>query len=144
MRAAPVCRPVHGFDHATEIDVRFRDLDPMAHVNNAVYVSYLEEGRERYFEDVLETTLVDAEIVLAELSIEYEAPIRLGESVTVHTRVPALGESSFPMENAIETDDGLAATAEMTIVPFDAETERSRAIPAAWRERVRRHEGFEE
>lgn len=135
---------MHGYDHATQIDVRFRDLDPLAHVNNAVYVSYLEEGREQYFEDVLGTTLVDGQIVLASLAIEYEAPISLGERVTVHTRVPELGGSSFPMENAIETDGDLAATAELTIVPFDADAERSRPIPDAWRERIRRHEGFEE
>lgn len=131
------------FNHATEIEVRFRDLDPMNHVNNAVYISYLEEGREKYFEDIIGTTLEDAEIVLAELSIEYDAPITLEESVTVHTRVPSLGDSSFRMENLIETGGGLAATAEMTIVPFDVETERSRPVPSAWRERIRSHENLD-
>lgn len=129
-----------GFDHVTEFDVQFRDLDTNAHVNNAVYVSYLEQARAEYFADVIGVSLTDAEVVLAQLTIEYEAPIAFEETVTVYTRIPDLGETSFPMENIIETDDGRAATAELTIVPFDLATEHARPIPPDWRDRIRAYE----
>lgn len=128
------------FDHVTEFDVQFRDLDTNAHVNNAVYVSYLEQARAEYFADVIGVPLADAEIVLARLTIEYEAPIAFDETVTVYTRVPDLGTSSFPMENIIETDEGSAATAELTIVPFDLESDHARPIPQEWRDRIRAYE----
>lgn len=131
------------FDHTTELGVRFRDLDTMGHVNNAVYVSYLEQARAEYFEDIIGVPLADAEIVLAELAIEYEAPIALKDTVTVFTRVPELGESSFPMENVIKTDGDRAATAELTIVPFDLDTETPRPIPSMWREHIRQHENLD-
>lgn len=132
-----------GYDHATEIGVRFRDLDTNRHVNNAVYVSYLEQGRAEYFDDVIGVPLAEAEVALANLEVEYAVPIAYGEGVTVHTRVPALGTSSFPIESVIETDRGVAATAEATIVAFDPDTESARPLPERWRERIARHEGLE-
>lgn len=131
-----------GYDHATEITTRFRDLDTNRHVNNAVYVSYLEQARAEYFSDVLEVHLADAEIALVRLELEFEAPISLGDTVTVHTRVPELGGSSFPMEHAIEAGDRLVATANLTIVPFDVEAESARPVPDMWREAIRNHESL--
>ncbi|MFB6206432.1 MAG: acyl-CoA thioesterase [Haloglomus sp.] len=133
---------MEAYDHATEITTRFRDLDTNRHVNNAVYVSYLEQGRAEYFADVLGVHLAEAEIVLARLELEFEAPVSLDDRVTVHTRVPELGRSSFAMEHAIEAGDRLAATATSTIVPFDVDSESARPIPDAWREAVRNHESL--
>lgn len=131
-----------GYDHATEITIRFRDLDTNRHVNNAVYVSYLEQARADYFADVLDVPLADAEIALARLELNFEAPVSLGEVVTVYTRVPDLGGSSFRMEHAVETGDRLAATADSTVVPFDVESESARPLPDAWREAIRSHESL--
>lgn len=128
------------YGHTTEIETRFRDLDTNGHVNNAVYVSYLEQARAEYFDDVIGVPLADAEIVLARLTLEYDAPISLGDAVTVHTRVPDLGESSFVMEYAVEAGDRSAATARTTIVPFDPEAETARQLPEAWRDAIRDHE----
>lgn len=131
-----------GYDHATEIGVQFRDLDTNRHVNNAVYVSYLEQGRAEYFQDVIGVSLAEAEVALARLEIEYAAPLSYGDRVTVHTRVPSLGTSSFPVETLLETDRGVAATAEATIVAFDPDSESARPLPERWREGIARHEGL--
>jgi acyl-CoA thioester hydrolase len=133
-----------GYDHATGIDTRFRDLDTNNHVNNAVYVSYTEQARAEYFADVLGVPLADAEIALAYLELEFEAPIALGDTVTVYTRVPRLGESSFPMEHDIAVDGNLAASASVTIVPLGPDGESARDVPEAWRDAIRRHESISE
>lgn len=130
------------YGHATEISTRFRDLDTNRHVNNAVYASYLEQARAEYFADVVGVPLAAAGVAMVELSIEFEAPITLDETVTVHTRVPRLGESSIPMEHVVAGDDGRAATAELTIVAFDSEAEQARPMPDEWREGIERHEGL--
>ncbi|NIS30651.1 MAG: acyl-CoA thioesterase, partial [Actinobacteria bacterium] len=57
------------------LPVRFRDLDPMGHVNNAVYATYLEHARARYFRDVVGEALPTADTVLVHLSVDYRAPI---------------------------------------------------------------------
>jgi acyl-CoA thioester hydrolase len=131
------------FGHVAELDVRFRDLDTMGHVNNALYITYLEQARAEYFSDVIDVPLADAEIVLARLAVEYEAPIDLNESVTVYSRVPTVSESSFPMEHAIRADGTLAATADSVIVPFDLDAGIARTVPPSWRNHICHHEDMD-
>lgn len=118
----------------TELPVRFRDIDAMGHVNNAVYATYLEQARTEYYREVLDVTLDEIDSVLASLSLEFDRPITLSEErVTVAVDVPELGTSSIPMEYTIRTDAGVAATGESVQVLFDRETESSVPIPDDWR-----------
>lgn len=128
------------FSYVTEIDVRFRDLDPMDHVNNAIYVTYVEQARAEWYEDVVGITLGEADTVLAHLEVDYHRPIELGEVVEVRMRTEELGESSIPMTYELRVDGELAATAETIQVTFDRETGESVPIPEAWRQRI---EAFE-
>jgi acyl-CoA thioester hydrolase len=119
------------------VPVRFRDLDPMGHVNNAVYATYLEHARARYFRDVIGESLPTADTVLVHLSIDYRAPIDLDdESVTVALWIPRLGESSIPMEYEVRAGDRVAATAETVQVAFDRDAAESKPIPPAWRDAI--------
>ena len=60
----------------TEIAVRYRDLDTYGHVNNAVYATYVEQARLAYLTTVLGAeTPRDLSIVIAELTVEFHAPI---------------------------------------------------------------------
>ncbi|MFB6233746.1 MAG: acyl-CoA thioesterase [Halopenitus sp.] len=123
--------------YTTEIDVRFRDIDAMSHVNNAVYSTYLEQARSEYFDDVVGRTLDRTPSVLASLSIDFLAPVELEHgSVTVELDIPELGTSSIPMEYEIRTPEGLAAEAETVQVLYDTEAEESMAIPDDWRESI--------
>ncbi len=129
--------------YAVELEVRFRDIDAMGHVNNAVYATYIEQARTRYVRDVLETDLASIPTVLASLSIEYRRPVLLSDgSVTVTIEVPEIGTSSLPMRYTIATADGdVAAEAESTQVFLDPETERPAPIPERYREAiVERHD----
>ena len=119
------------------LPVRFRDLDPMGHVNNAVYATYLEHARARYFRDVIGESLPTADTVLVHLSVDYRAPIDMdAESVTVGMTIPELGESSIPMEYEVRTGPRLAATAETVQVAYDREAGTSKPIPRGWREAI--------
>lgn len=124
------------YEYATELDVRFRDIDAMGHVNNAVYATFLEQARADYYADVLDIPLSEADTVLASLSIQYERPITHDETVTVALGVADLGESSIPMEYEIRTENGVAATAETVQVVFDRSSGESRPIPQQWRDRI--------
>ncbi|PSP16302.1 acyl-CoA thioesterase, partial [Halobacteriales archaeon QH_10_67_13] len=79
------------FGHEVEVDVRYRDIDTMGHVNNAVYSTYLEQARIEYLEDVVGGDPLDVGAVLADLHVDFERPIRYGESVVVGTCVGELG-----------------------------------------------------
>ena len=125
----------------TTVAVRFRDVDAMGHVNNAVYATFLEEARAAYFREVLGERLDLVDTVLVSLAIEYRHEIGLGDEVTAALTVPDLGTSSIPMEYTIYAGDTEAATAETTQVLIDTETGSSRPLPDAWRRDI---EAFED
>lgn len=127
------------YGYTTELDVRFRDLDAMGHVNNAVYATYLEQARADYYADVIDVSLSAVDTVLASLSIAYQRPVTAEETVTVAFGVGDLGESSIPMEYEVRTENGVAATAETVQIVFDRETGESRSIPQEWRDRITRY-----
>jgi acyl-CoA thioester hydrolase len=122
----------------TIIGVRYRDVDAMGHVNNAVYASYLEQARIDYFRDLLGVDLSAVGAVLATLELEYERPIELEDGpVRVVLDVPRVGDSSIPMEYELYRDDGeLAATATTVQVAVDTEAQQPTSVPEPWREAI--------
>jgi acyl-CoA thioester hydrolase len=123
-------------DFVTEQEVRFRDIDSMGHVNNAVYATYLEQARATYFEEVVGRHLHEVPTVLVDLHVDYHRPIEWGDDVTVALAVRDLGESSIPMEYEVRTNGDLAATGETVQVRID-EDGNARPIEDVWRERIR-------
>jgi len=120
----------------TELSIRFRDLDVLGHVNNAVYATYLEHARLRYFDHVLDVPWEEREMVLANLNIEFKRPLTdEGGTVRIACGVTELGVSSFRMNSKVFPEDGEepAATAETTLVAI--EDGQPRKIPSSWRER---------
>ncbi|ELY77043.1 thioesterase superfamily protein, partial [Natrinema gari JCM 14663] len=81
-----------------EVPVRFRDLDPLNHVNHAVYASYLEAARTAYIEEVLGVPEEEIAFVVATLEIAYERPITYDDEPVVALSVADLGDSSCTME----------------------------------------------
>ena len=138
------------FAHRVEIDVRFRDTDAMGHVNNAVYLTYCEMARIRYWTEVTgEPVALGHEgaesLILAEARITYRAPVYHGERVTVETRAAQIGRSSFTLEHRLtarapEAGARLVATSESVMVRYDYAAERSSALGDAF---VAAIEGFE-
>ena len=106
--------------YTTEIDVRFRDIDAMGHVNNAVYATYVEQARTRFFRDVLDLDISGASTVLASLSIDFRRPIELDDdAVAVSVEIADLGRSSVTMDHGICVDGDVVAKAEATLVSLD-------------------------
>ena len=136
------------FRFVTPISVRFGDLDTLGHVNNVPYVSYLEEGRGRYFDEVVGVSFEDLNTVVADLHVEYRSEITRRQAVEVAVRVTELGTSSIPMEYEIRASDPetgettIAATAETIQVNTDRETGEAAPIPEEWRNAFGEWEGF--
>lgn len=89
------------------LHVRYRDLDPLGHVNNALCLEYFEAVRFAYFWElagrigVTEFVAGDipgAQYVVAETTIRYKAPIRFGDNLLGGANVLKVGNRSFTME----------------------------------------------
>jgi len=120
--------------YTTEIDVRFRDIDAMGHVNNAVYATYIEQARTAYFRDVLDADISRASTVLASLSLDFRRPVELVDgSVTVTVDVAEIGRSSATMTHEVRTGDDIVAEAEATLVSLDPDSGEPAPIPDAYR-----------
>lgn len=135
------------FNFYQPIIVRYRDLDPQGHVNNAVYLTYLESARLGYYQAVGIWQQEDAPktgMVVAHNQIDYLAPIFLGERVQVGLRTDKMGRKSLRMTFQIEKGDGtVAARGKSVMVAYDNATERGILIPADWREKIDRFENQE-
>lgn len=129
------------YETEVAVPVRFRDLDSENHVNNAVYVTYLEQARIEYLQEVVGRKAVESGLVAANISVDYERPILIDDDVVVALRVTNIGTSSIAMEYEIRADGTRAASAESTIVTVNRGEGTTRPVPDEWRERIEAHEG---
>jgi acyl-CoA thioester hydrolase len=114
------------------IEVRFRDLDALGHVNNAVYLTYLESARIAYWLHVTRRSGLDAlDMILARVEIDYRSPLSYGEAVDVTVRCASMRRSSFVLEFAArERSAGrLVAEARKVLVHYDYAGSRSLPLP---------------
>ena len=132
------------YRHHTTVEVRFRDLDAMRHVNNAVYLTYLEHARLRYLRDVVGVaTIKNLAMVLATITCDYLSPVHMGEVLDVATRVDWIGRSSLSMSHEMTADrDGRpVARASSVLVGYDYAAQRPRPVDEAWRRALGEFEG---
>ena len=131
-----------GYRYVYAQDVAFRDLDAFGHVNNAVYLTYIENARIGYVREVLAIDSLDGLLlIVAGIKIDFRSRANLGETLEVGARTTRVGTKSFDLEHEIRSQDGrLVAEAQTTLVAFDYEGDRTMPIPSEWRERIENHE----
>ena len=119
-----------------EITPRFRDIDSLGHVNNAVYLTYMEEARTKYYMQTARTTRLDEiEFILASAKVDFRSPIAWGETVLIRVWPTRIGTSSFTLgyEMRVKGDGRLAAEAESVQVAYDYAAKKSKPIPSDFR-----------
>jgi acyl-CoA thioester hydrolase len=128
---------VEAFPFVHRESVRFGDLDAMGHVNNAVYLTYLESARTEFLLELgLVRRLEDLGIVVARVEIDFRSPVRFRETVAVGVRAAGFGRKSFALEYRIEAGGRLAAEARSVCVAYDYDKRETKTIPPTWRERL--------
>jgi acyl-CoA thioester hydrolase len=125
--------------------VRYGDLDPQWHVNNAHFITFIEQARFAYLLEVGlfdGVSFVDLGLIVADVHIAYLAPIVLGQNIRVGVRVARIGHKSLTFEYQIE--DGATnqplATAETVMVAYDYHTHTSQPVSDGWREKIEQYE----
>ena len=104
--------------HEKRIEIRWRDVDGYGHVNNAAYLTYLEEGRDAWLASVLGSLEAIYAYVIAHVEIDFRRELRHGDrEVLVRCRLDRLGSSSIRTREEVLTRDGeLAAEAAAVLV----------------------------
>lgn len=115
------------------VDVRWRDVDAFRHVNHAVYLTYLEEGRDAFYAQVLRG---DPVYVVVRLEVDLRAEVRHADrQVRVRIEVERLGTTSLTTRETVLTPSGeVAAEARVVTVRWDAD--HGRPVPFSEAERA--------
>jgi acyl-CoA thioester hydrolase len=132
-----------------EIEVRFRDLDGMGHVNNSVFATYFETARIRYMSELGKLMGAEADtpsgqsFILLDLYCRYVDQVSYGEWMKVHVRTSKIGGKSFQLDYLITSrDDGrTVAYGHTTQVGFDYATGRTMVMPDEFRRAVAAYDG---
>jgi acyl-CoA thioester hydrolase len=111
------------------IVVRWRDLDMLGHLNQAVYHEFLEEGRATFVAQ-LGGLGIDFAFVLARVELDYRSEVRRDHGhVDVTTALVRVGGSSLTLDNKVLLPDGsVAAEGRSVLVAWDPAARRSRKI----------------
>ncbi len=122
--------------HEKRIEIRWRDLDAYNHVNNAVYLTYLEEARDEWLELSLGDEGSAWGYVLARVAIDFRRELTQDDDEVLATcALASLGSSSVTTREELRTPDGeLAAEAEAVLVAFDRDAGRSRPLSESERD----------
>jgi acyl-CoA thioester hydrolase len=121
------------------ITIRYNDLDPQGHVNNAAYLVYLEEARVGYIKHLglWKGSFLDIGIIVADLHITYKQPVLYSQTLKIGAQVIRLGTKSMKMEHTFEDSSGtIYATAAVVLVAYDYRAGHSVPVPDEWRRAI--------
>jgi acyl-CoA thioester hydrolase len=140
--APPATRPPFRVTH--ELVPRFRDTDAMGHINNAIYVTYIEVARQEYWRAFSrEPDYRRVPFILAHVTIDFRSEALVQEVLVLAIRCGSIGTKSFTFEYEIrEKHSGrLVVEASSVQVCYDYETKRSIPVPDALRRQLEEFEG---
>lgn len=114
-----------------DIDVRFRDVDAMGHVNNAVYFTYMEIARTQFFMRQLELQHPsELPVIVAEASCTFRSAVRFGEKLFIDLSVSRIGNKSFDLGYEIVAEDGrLVGQGQTVMVAYDYGLQQTIPLP---------------
>jgi len=127
------------------ITVRFRDCDPMGHVNNAVYLTYLEVARFAYWQDVAGGRWFGgAGFIVARAEIDYKAPAKTGDVLQVNLAITGFGRTSFVFEYDLTDQDGRHVASARTVqVMYDYSKESPVPVVDEFRQLIALYESLD-
>ena len=130
------------------LEVRYGDLDPQGHVNNAKHLTYFEQARVQYMIELglfsKDQSFMKIGVILADVHITYFEPIYFGQNIKVGVRASRFGTKSMTWEqNILEAETGKEfARGEVVIVTYDYKEGKTIPIPQEWREKISEFEGL--
>lgn len=136
------------FRYFYPIDVRYGDLDPQGHLNNAKYLTYFETGRINYFAHLglfkPGDSFMNIGMIMADAHVTFKAAVEYGMNVKVGVRISRIGNKSMTSEYVIlNTDTGEElATGSSVLVTYNYRTGQTIPIADAWRKTISDFEGL--
>ena len=147
-RFADYNRSMSDYHFYHPIEVRYGDLDPQGHVNNAKHLTYFEQARIAYLIELglfsKQQSFMEIGVILADIHITYLEPIYYGQHLRVGVQAVKLGIKSMTWEqNILDEDTGReAAKGVIIMVTYNYQARKTIPIPSSWREKISEFEGM--
>jgi acyl-CoA thioester hydrolase len=133
-----------GYSLAVPVDVRFRDMDSMGHVNNAVYFTYFENARIAYWRAVPGVrSRRNLDYILARAECDFRSPTTIEDELVCHVRVASFGRSSFVFDYLLrdERSGRIVAEGRTVQVMYDYVVRKSRPLDPDLKAAIEQFEG---
>jgi acyl-CoA thioester hydrolase len=111
--------------------VRFRDVDSLGHVNNAAYLTYLEQARIAFLAPF---GADQTQMILARVEIDFRSQVGFGDEVELEVRPLRVGTKSFELGYTLRVRGEIVAEAKTVLVAFDYAAGRTMELPERWRD----------
>ena len=126
--AKQISSKLSNFPFHYELQSRWKDMDSFGHVNNAVFLSYIEDARITFFKRWNLSS--EKSIIIASVKIDYLNQLEHPNDLIVGQKISRIGTKSFDIESAIFIKDisGAVASSIITCVCFDYAQNQSVAV----------------
>ncbi|WP_293298176.1 thioesterase family protein [Pedobacter sp. UBA4863] len=128
------------FKYRTDLEMRFTDLDMMGHVNNAVYFTYMEIGRTKYWQQAINWDWEKTGVVIGKAENTYIKPLHLNDKISMYVRTSRIGNTSFDLEYIlVKIKNGkeiICSKGKTVCVVYDYETKSPVTIPDKERRKI--------
>lgn len=134
------------FRHQCSVEIRFVDIDALGHVNNAHHLSYVEQARVKYFNELVgwDWNWNTDGIILAKAEVTYLRPILFQDRLFIQTRCARIGGKSMELEYRLlkyEADEPvLLAEARTVVVAYDYSAKTTVRVPESWKKAILEYE----
>ena len=126
-------------EKTSKVNIRFSDLDLFGHVNNAVYLTYYEEARVAYFNEVVgyDYDWSTEGVILARVEIDFVIPVHFKDEVFIRTKCCRMGSKSFDLAYEMfivkEEKEIMLSSATTVMVMFNYKEKKSILVSEEWK-----------
>ncbi|HKG07302.1 MAG TPA: acyl-CoA thioesterase [Pedobacter sp.] len=128
-----IINQIDSFKYKTIVETRFADFDMMGHVNNAVYFTYMEIARSKYWAQAIHWDWKKTGVVIAKASLDYVSPILIDDKISMYVRTSRIGKTSFDLEYLLIKTKGseevICSKGKTVCVAFDYNLKTAAPIP---------------
>ncbi|MDE6310695.1 MAG: acyl-CoA thioesterase [Muribaculaceae bacterium] len=134
------------FHHFLPVQIRFNDIDVLGHLNNAIYLQFMDLGKTGYFRQFMDGGRFNWDtlgLVIANINIDFLAPSFIHEDLQVMTAVASIGNKSLVLDQRVAsiTTGEVKAVAKVTMVCYNTRTGSTETISDEWRHKISVYEG---
>lgn len=139
-KKSEIIHKLNDFKYKTVIETRFADFDMMGHVNNAVYFTYMEIARTKYWKQAISWDWEKTGVVIAQASLDYILPVFLKDQISMYVRTSRIGTTSFDLEymlvKHVNGAEQICTKGKSVCVAFDYAAKKPTLIPETEKQKM--------